>query len=119
MPLRNSLCFGCRDYTLRYRGATRFDLRVCLPAIFIPQMGYNGSMKVKTSITLSDELIKAINQYGKTYKNRSDFIEEAIWAFIDQIIRNQQNARDIELINQNADRLNAEAYDVLGYQVPL
>lgn len=70
-------------------------------------------MKVKTSITLSDELIKAIDQYGQDYKNRSDFIEAAIWAFIKQIVRNQQNARDIEIINRNADRLNAEALDVL------
>ncbi len=76
-------------------------------------------MKVKTSITLSDELIRAIDKYGKSYKNRSDFIEAAIWAFIGQIIRERQNARDIELINRNADRLNAEAHDVLAYQVPL
>ncbi|MBI1876886.1 MAG: hypothetical protein HYR94_01385 [Chloroflexi bacterium] len=76
-------------------------------------------MKVKTSITLSDELIKAIDQYGQAYKNRSDFIEAAIWAFIKQVIRNQQNARDIEIINRNAERLNAEALDVLTYQVQL
>ena len=76
-------------------------------------------MKVKTSITLSDELIKAIDLYGQEYKNRSDFIEAAIWAFIRQMIRNQKNARDIEIINRNADRLNKEALDVLTYQVPL
>lgn len=82
-------------------------------------MEYDGGMKIKTSITLSDELLKAIDTYAKAYKNRSDFIERATWAFIGQIIRNQQNARDVELINRNADRLNAEADDVLTYQVPL
>jgi metal-responsive CopG/Arc/MetJ family transcriptional regulator len=76
-------------------------------------------MKIKTSVTLSDELIKAMDQYGQNYKNRSDFVEAAIWAFIKQIIRNQQNARDVEIINRNADRLNAEALDVLTYQVQL
>lgn len=76
-------------------------------------------MKVKTSVSLSDELIEAIDQYGQSYKNRSDFVEAAIWAFIKQIIRDQQNARDIEIINRNADRLNAEALDVLAYQVQL
>lgn len=76
-------------------------------------------MKVKTSVTLSNELIEAIDQYGQPYKNRSDFIEAAIWAFINQIIQEQENARDIEIINRNADRLNAEALDVLAYQVPL
>ena len=85
----------------------------------IPGAEYSRGMKVKTSITLSDELIRAIDKYGKSYKNRSDFIEAAIWAFIGQIIRERQNARDIELINRNADRLNAEAHDVLAYQVPL
>jgi len=76
-------------------------------------------MKVKTSVTLSNELIAAIDEYGQPYKNRSDFIEAAIWAFINQIIRDQQDARDIEIINRNADRLNAEAMDVLAYQVQL
>lgn len=76
-------------------------------------------MKVKTSVTLSAELVEAIDQYGQSYKNRSDFVEAAIWAFIKQIMRDQQNARDIEIINRNADRLNAEALDVLTYQVQL
>jgi metal-responsive CopG/Arc/MetJ family transcriptional regulator len=82
-------------------------------------MEYNRGMKIKTSVTLSDELIKAIDEYGQGYKNRSDFIEAAIWSFIKQIIRDQQNARDVEIINRNADRLNAEALDVLAYQVQL
>ena len=85
----------------------------------IPQAEYSCGMKVKTSITLSDELLKAIDKYGRAYKNRSDFIEAAIWAFIGQIIRERQNARDIEIINRNAERLNAEAQDVLAYQVSL
>jgi metal-responsive CopG/Arc/MetJ family transcriptional regulator len=82
-------------------------------------MEYVCGMKVKTSVTLSDELVEAIDQYSEPYKNRSDFIEAATWAFIKQIIRDQQNARDIEIINRNADRLNAEALDVLAYQVQL
>jgi metal-responsive CopG/Arc/MetJ family transcriptional regulator len=76
-------------------------------------------MKVKTSITLSDELIRIIDQYSQTYKNRSDFIEAAVRAYIKQIIRNQQNSFDIQIINRNSDRLNSEALDVLEYQVPL
>jgi hypothetical protein len=55
----------------------------------------------------------------RPYKNRSDFIEAAIWAFIKQIICDQENARDIEIINRNAERLNTEAVDVLAYQVQL
>lgn len=75
-------------------------------------------MKVKTSITLSEDLLKAIDQRAG-HKNRSEFIETALWAFITQIIRNEQNARDIQIINQRADYLNQEAADVLAYQVKL
>ena len=83
------------------------------------RMGYKWGMKVKTSITLSDELIQVMDRYGQAYKNRSDFIEAAIWALIKQIIRGRKNARDIEIINRNSNRLNKEAKDVLAYQVPL
>jgi len=76
-------------------------------------------MKVKTSITLSEKLLKAIDQQSGKYKNRSEFIEVALWNFITQTIRDDQNARDLEIINKNADQLNQEAEDVLTYQVPL
>jgi len=76
-------------------------------------------MKVKTSITLSEDLLKAIDKYAKEYNNRSEFIEEAIRVFIRQLIRRQQDARDFEIINQRADYLNQEALDVLTYQVDL
>jgi metal-responsive CopG/Arc/MetJ family transcriptional regulator len=76
-------------------------------------------MKVKTSITLSDELIKAIDEYGRDYKNRSDFIESAVRAYVKQIIRDRQNTRDIQIINRNAERLNAETADILDYQISL
>ncbi len=76
-------------------------------------------MKVKTSITLSEELLKTIDEYTGEYKNRSEFIENAIRAFIVQLIRRQQDARDLEIINRRADHLNQEAADVLTYQVDL
>jgi metal-responsive CopG/Arc/MetJ family transcriptional regulator len=76
-------------------------------------------MKVKTSITLSQDLLKAIDEYTGEYKNRSEFIEKAIQSFIKQLVRRQQDARDLEIINQRADYLNREAADVLTYQVDL
>ncbi len=82
-------------------------------------MGYFGSMKVKTSITLSEDLLKAIDEYTGEYKNRSEFIEKAIQSFIRQLIRRQQDARELEIINQRADYLNREAADVLTYQFVL
>ena len=75
-------------------------------------------MKVKTSITLSEELLKVIDKRAKQYKkNRSDFVEAAVWAFIGQMIRDEQNTKDLEIINRRADFLNQEAADVLAYQV--
>ena len=76
-------------------------------------------MKVKISITLSEDLLKAIDEYTGEYKNRSEFIEKAIQSFIRQLIRRQQDARDLEIINQRADYLNREAADILTYQVDL
>jgi len=74
-------------------------------------------MKVKTSITLSEDLLEAIDQRSAQFKNRSDFIESAIRAFITQMIREEQNAKDLAIINRQAERLNQEAADVLTYQV--
>jgi len=76
-------------------------------------------MKVKTSITLPEDLLKAIDQYTGEHKNRSKFIEDAVRAFIMQLIQRQQDARDLEIINQHADSLNTEAADVLAYQADL
>ena len=81
--------------------------------------GYSRSMKIKTSITVSEELLKVIDEYAKKYNNRSEFIEEAVRVFLKQLIRKQQDDRDLEIINQRADYLNTEATDVLTYQVNL
>jgi hypothetical protein len=48
--------------------------------------------------------------------NRSAFVERAARAYLARMERSKRQARDIEIINRNAERLNAEARDVLGYQ---
>ena len=83
---------------------------------FIPHLRYNSTMKVKTSVTLSGELVKVIDKYGKYYKNRSDFIEAAGWSLAKELIRKDRNKTDIQIINRNSKRLNSEALDVLEYQ---
>lgn len=72
-------------------------------------------MKVKTSIALSGDLVEAVDQ-RTGHKNRSEFIEKALRAFISQILRNEQNSMDIQIINKRAAHLNKEAEDVLAYQ---
>jgi Arc/MetJ-type ribon-helix-helix transcriptional regulator len=76
-------------------------------------------MKVKTSITLSEDLLKAIDQCSGRYKNRSEFIEAAAWALLKQMLRDVQNAKDLEILNQRADAFNREAAEVLEYQIAL
>ena len=70
-------------------------------------------MRVKTSITLPARLLESIDRLDA---NRSAFLERAAQAYLAQVERARREAADAEIINRNADRLNAEALDVLGYQ---
>jgi metal-responsive CopG/Arc/MetJ family transcriptional regulator len=73
-------------------------------------------MKVRTSITLSEELLKAIDKCAaQRRETRSTFIETALWVSIKPPARSKQNARDLEIINRQADFLNQEASEVLEY----
>ena len=80
---------------------------------------YVSGMKVKTSITLSNEILEAIDLHIGEYRSRSEFLETAARKFIAQLVRKEAERRDLEIINRHADSLNAEAEDVLTYQVPL
>lgn len=73
-------------------------------------------MKVKTSVTLSEELVSAIEtQVDK--KARSAFIAEAGWAYLRAKQRVMRDHKELETINLHAEELNNEALDVLDYQV--
>ena len=81
-------------------------------------VGYIGGMKVKTSITLSEEILQAIDEMLEG-KNRSAFIEAALRAYIRLLRKRERDVRDLEILNKKSDRLNQEAEDVLSYQVDL
>jgi len=76
-------------------------------------------MEIKTSITLSNEVIEAIDLHIGEYRSRSEFLETAARDFLAQLARKEAEQRDLDIINRHADSLNAEAEDVLTYQVPL
>ena len=76
-------------------------------------------MEIKTSITLSNEVIEAIDLHIGQYRSRSEFLETAARYFLVQLARKEAEQRDLDIINRHADSLNAEAEDVLTYQVPL
>jgi metal-responsive CopG/Arc/MetJ family transcriptional regulator len=64
-------------------------------------------MKVKTSITLSKDILEAIDRIIVKPQNRSAFIEKL------------RDEKDLEILNKRADRLNREVEDVLSNQVEL
>lgn len=76
-------------------------------------------MKVKTSITLSEELIKSIDELFGVQKNRSEFIEKAVKDFIERDVQRKRDSEDLDILNRKADKLNKEAEDVLSYQMDL
>jgi metal-responsive CopG/Arc/MetJ family transcriptional regulator len=75
--------------------------------------------KVKTSITLSLPLLVQIDKLIGENASRSAYIEKVLRDHLRDEERQAINARDLELINANADYLNREAMDVLRYQAPI
>jgi len=73
--------------------------------------------RVKTSVTLPEDLLRSLDRIARGQTNRSRLIEEALRDLLERRARAERDARDLEIINRNADRLNDEAADVLGYQV--
>jgi metal-responsive CopG/Arc/MetJ family transcriptional regulator len=76
----------------------------------------DGGMKEKTSITLSEDVLAAIDRIAGSKQSRSAFIEQVLREFLRQRSRAAIQARDLERINAAARRLNAQASDVLEYQ---
>lgn len=76
-------------------------------------------MRVKTSVILPHDLLQTVNSLSEQYKSRSQFVETALRFFIAQLKKEEQQARDIEIINRCADRLNEETFDAMRYQIPL
>lgn len=76
-------------------------------------------MKEKTSITLSKEILAGIDRNAGSRQSRSAFIEAVLAEHLRARARAERDARDLEIINCNAERLNREALDVLEYQAPL
>lgn len=74
---------------------------------------YNHLVRVKTSVTLPQDLLKRIDGRGS---NRSVFLELASRAYLAHLEKAERERRDQAIINANAKRLNREARDVLGYQ---
>lgn len=75
-------------------------------------------MRVKTSVSLSSELLSQVARYAEGGE-RSEFIEKALWNYVAFLRRKERDAADRERIDGAASFLNAEAKDILEYQVSL
>jgi metal-responsive CopG/Arc/MetJ family transcriptional regulator len=73
-------------------------------------------MKTKTSVTLSADVLHAIDKLAGPGGSRSAVIERVLRGFLKRRQRATSDARDLALLNRHSERLNAEAADVLGYQ---
>jgi metal-responsive CopG/Arc/MetJ family transcriptional regulator len=73
-------------------------------------------MKVETTVTLSEELLAALIDRAPDAALRSDLIEAAVRNYLVRL-RKRDSSNDVEIINAHAAELNAEAEDVLSYQV--
>ncbi len=74
-------------------------------------------MKVKTSITLSDYLLKEIDNILGDSGNRSIFVENTLTYYLKTKRRESRDKKDLEILNKNHSLLNKEAEDALEYQV--
>lgn len=74
-------------------------------------------MKLKTSITLDEDVVAAVEAIARGGENRSQVIERLLRQSLAARARAARDERDAGIINAHADELNEEALDVLGYQV--
>jgi len=73
-------------------------------------------MRVKTSVTLSEELLAQMDRVGGGKVNRSEFLERAAWSELAMMKRRHRENRDRRILDRAAADLNREALDVLEFQ---
>lgn len=79
--------------------------------------GMIGGMRIKTSITIDERVLKAIDKAATRNRSRSRIIEDAAREFLARRARAAREARDLAILNESAAALNEEMEDVLAYQV--
>jgi metal-responsive CopG/Arc/MetJ family transcriptional regulator len=76
-------------------------------------------MRVKTSVTIDETVLRAIDRTTSRKRSRSRVIEEAAREFLTRRARAAREAHDLEILNDTADALNREMDDVLAYQADI
>jgi metal-responsive CopG/Arc/MetJ family transcriptional regulator len=73
-------------------------------------------MKIKTSLTLSEDLVASIDKLAGPNVSRSSYVEEILREFVDRRAQARKAAREIAAINRHAVQLNSEMSDALSFQ---
>ena len=73
-------------------------------------------MKLKTSITLEQEVITAVDEAAREGERRSQVIERLLRQSFSARERVKIDKRDRNIINEHVDELNQETVDVLACQ---
>ncbi len=76
-------------------------------------------MKIKTSVILSEDVLRDLDRLVDQHRDRSELIEVALREYLAGRAKEIRDAKDLDIINKNAEELNREAEDVLSYQVDL
>jgi metal-responsive CopG/Arc/MetJ family transcriptional regulator len=75
-------------------------------------------MKEKTSVTLSSEVLHAIDRLAGNNRSRSAFIEDLVRQHLQAQVKAERRARDLAILNQYADEMNKDADESLADQAP-
>ncbi|MBN2546697.1 MAG: hypothetical protein JXB50_12925 [Spirochaetes bacterium] len=73
-------------------------------------------MKIKTSITINEKILKMVDKNVDDSQNRSEFIENAIIYYLKNYQRTIRDEKDADILNKNYEKLNKEAEDILSFQ---
>ena len=76
-------------------------------------------MKAKTSLTLSEDLVKTLDKLAGAKVSRSAFIENILREFVNRRAAARRDAQAVAAINMHAAQLNTEMSDTLSFQSSL
>lgn len=93
--------------------------KTCPPGLRRPSGGILSGMRVKTSVTIDERVLRAIDKATSRNRSRSRVLEDAAREFLARRVRAAREARDLEILNSAADALNREMDDVLAYQADI
>ena len=72
---------------------------------------------MKTSLTLSEDLVTSIDKLAGSKVSRSAYIEQILREFVGRRAQARKEARELAEINRHAAQLNVEMNDALSFQV--